>query len=684
MKSLIKKGTTAIIGLLLFSTPAYSEYSNNNQSSKSDSKYSTNVTQNLIGKSILETTNESLSLKQNLKRKNILVQANPKNSPNTLTNTTTLKLNNNQSSLFTAANAAKILPADTALFGYVNTSSPDWEDMGRFQLFRLLGQVISTSLIFLPSEYTNYASYLQPWIGDHVVFAFLPKSENKVSSIDSSFLTLAAVKDEQALQGILDKFKRSVTNIKEQEYKGIQILEIDTSQGSSSLTQRSTLNFLQLRSSKTPLKRKPKINSQKQTLAIAIVPGYATVATSVQPIKQLIDSFVSQGNTDNLFDNPNFQPGMSHPLANKAMFGMYQNPMEYVNLLESFIKDPRLSVPPESMELLNTNIGQIKEQIKSYNSTNSFITIQPEGLRFQVVAHRKKPLTASQVELANIPEEKILSSIPAATYSAFTGKNINQTWQIISRLFATQPKAADSLEEFRKFFRSNTGLDFEKDIINWMDGEYAFFFYPTKGGFLSSVNPNLSSTSSNLNLGIGLSFQTSNRQAVSNTLDKLDEFIQTVSKNEVTVSNSTIKGNSVTSWESQSPTDSSNYSVLAYSWLDDDTVMITTGKGAIADLVPQPYLSLPSAYNFKTATNSFPHPNQGYFYMNMGSVLSWVYGFVPTEFNSPYFQMFKQGIGSIYSISSSSSTTAEQEQFDTLIVLAPVRKELNRFEKLKN
>ncbi len=673
-----------MIGLLLFSTPAYSEYSTNNQSSKSNFKYPTNVTQNLIGKSILKTTDKSLSLKQNLKQKNILVQANPKNSSDSLTNTAILNLKSKQSSPFTAANAAKILPADTALFGYVNTSSPDWEDMGRFQLFRLLGQAISTSLLFLPREYTNYASYLQPWIGDHVVFAFLPKTANKLSSIDSSFLTLAAVKDEQALQGLLEKFKANAKNIKEQEYKGIKILEIDTSQGNSSFTQQTTLKFLQARSSMTPLKKKPKINRQRQTLAIAIVPGYVTVATSIQPIKQLIDSSVSQGNTDNLFDNPNFQPAMSHPLANKAMFGMYQNPMEYVNLLENFIKDPRLSFPPESMELLNTNIKQIREQIKPYNSTNSFITIQSEGLRFQVVAHRKKPLTASQVKLANIPEEKILSFIPAATYSAFTGKDINQTWQIISRLLTTQPTTADSLEEFRKFFRSNTGLDFEKDIINWMDGEYAFFFYPTKGGFLSSVNPNLSSASPNLNLGIGLGLQTSNRQAVSNTLDKLNKFIQTVSKNEVTVSKSTIKGNSVTSWESQSPTDPSAYSLLAYSWLDDDTVMITTGKGAIADLVPQPYVSLPSAYNFKTATNSFPHPNAGYFYVNMGSLLSWVYGFVPAEFNSPYFQMFKQGIGSIYSISSSSSTTAEQEQFDTLIVLAPVRKELNRFEKVKN
>lgn len=664
MKSLLIKGKTAIIGLLLFSTPAYSEDLNNNPKNKSNFNSSINVTSKIIEKSVSEKTHKSL------KQKTILAQADPKKTSGNLTNTTTISLKNNQSSLFSAASAAKILPADTALFGYVNTSSPDWQDMGRFQLFQLLRQAIETSLAFLPSSYTNYASYLQPWLGDHVVFAFLPKNGTKLSSIDSSFLTLAAVKDKQSLQATINKLKVGAKNIKEQEYKGIKILEIDTSQGDS-FAQQAPLKFLKLRSSNTPLKKKPKISNKKQTLVIAVVPGYIAVATSVKPIKQLIDTSASKAGT--LFNSPKFQPAIKHPLANKAMFGMYQNPAEYVNLLEDIIKDPRLSLPPESLKLLNMNMKQIGEEVKQYQSTNSFVTIQPEGLRFQVVAHRQKPLPASRVELANIPEEKILSSIPAATYSAFTGQNINQTWQIISQLLATQPKTADSLKEFRNLFRSNTGLDLDKDIINWMDGEYALFFYPTKGGFLASVSPNL-------NLGIGLSFQTSNPKAVSNTLDKLDKLIQTISKNEVTVSKSTIKGNSVTSWESQT---GPYQSLFAYSWLDDDTVMITTGKGAIADLVPQPYVSLPSAYNFKTATNSFPHPNQGYFYMNMGSFLSWVYGFVPSEFNSPYFQIFKQGIGSIYSISSSSSITAEQEQVDFLVVLAPARKDLNKVKAIK-
>lgn len=670
MKSLIKIGATAISGLLLFSTSAYSTGLNDNQKSKYNFKPSINVTPKVIEKSVLEETDKIV------KQKTILAQVNPKTTSEHLTKTTTNNLKNKQLSLFPAANVTKILPANTPLLGYINISSPDWQDMERFEPLKNLKQTISTYMIFLPEVYKNYTSYVEPWLGDHVAFAFLPKTDAGVNSVDSNFMMLAAVKDEQGLQAIINKLKVDAKNIKQQDYKGTQILEIETSRGNS-LTQKSPLKFPQLRSSNTPLKRKPNIRNKKQTLAIAVVPGYIAIATSAQPIKQSIDISTSRENTKTLFDNPNFQPAMKHPLANKAMFGMYQNPIEYMNLFEEIIKDPSLSVPHESLELLNLSIKQIKKEVKQYQSTNSFVTIQPEGLRFQTVAHRKKPLTASQVKLANIPEEKILSSIPAATYSAFTGKNINQTWQIISQLWNTQPKIADMLKEFRNSFRSNTGLDFDKDIINWMDGEYAFFFYPTKGGFLSSVSPNASSSSSpNLNLGIGLSFQTSNPKAVSNTLDKLNKFIQTISKNEVTVTKSTIKGNSITSWESRSPKGLSQ-SLLAYSWLDDNTIMITTGKGAIADLLPQPYVSLPSAYNFKTATNSFPHPNQGYFYMNMGSFLSWIYGFFPSESNSsysPYVQMFKQSIGSIYSISSTSSITAEEEQFDMLIVLAPARK----------
>ena len=63
--------------------------------------------------------------------------------------------------------------------------------------------------------------------------------------------------------------------------------------------------------------------------------------------------------------------------------------------------------------------------------------------------------------------------------------------------------------------------------------------------------------------------------------------------------------------------------------------------------------------------------------MNMGSLLSWIYGFVPQEYsNNQYFNLFKQGIGSVYSVSATSSSNIEREQFDFLVVLAPVRSKI--------
>ncbi len=63
--------------------------------------------------------------------------------------------------------------------------------------------------------------------------------------------------------------------------------------------------------------------------------------------------------------------------------------------------------------------------------------------------------------------------------------------------------------------------------------------------------------------------------------------------------------------------------------------------------------------------------------MNMGSLLSWIYGFVPLEYsNNQYFNLFKQSIGSVYSVSATSSSNVEREQFDFLVVLAPVRSKI--------
>jgi hypothetical protein len=53
----------------------------------------------------------------------------------------------------------------------------------------------------------------------------------------------------------------------------------------------------------------------------------------------------------------------------------------------------------------------------------------------------------------------------------------------------------------------------------------------------------------------------------------------------------------------------------------------------------------------------------------------WVYGFLPSQYiNSKDSQVWKQAIGSIYSISGSCTTKPNEQQLDILFVLAPNRK----------
>ncbi len=89
-------------------------------------------------------------------------------------------------------------------------------------------------------------------------------------------------------------------------------------------------------------------------------------------------------------------------------------------------------------------------------------------------------------------------------------------------------------------------------------------------------------------------------------------------------------------------------------------------------LNPKPYLPLHLNYTFRTATESLPKPNEGYFYINMGSSLSFLYGLilpsVPRQY-SPYVRQAQQVLGTVRSVSSTSSTTPEAQRIDSLWVL---------------
>ncbi len=559
---------------------------------------------------------------------------------------------------------ANFLPSDAPLVAIVDTSSATWRKAGNFQLFQAAWNGIS--FLIPPQFKIGYATEIEPWLGEQIAVAFLPKRGSSQVTVDSNFVTLIPVKDEVALQRFLKKLKAG-GNLNQRQYKGITILETKTGSSLQDNTippvPKSPINkaikpSIFQKPIKNPSLGKPNVRRQN-SFSIAILPGHLAIGYSNKSIERVINT--NQQKAATLAQNYHFQKTIRQPQTGKPLFAMYQDPVGYINFAKEIIKDPSLGLPTIDLESILSS-----EQLKKYQSLGSFVTVQKEGIRFQVNAYLSPEFNKKNLA-DNIKSQTILSRMPAATYSALNGKNLNLRWQTISKLLSSQKEFKNGLTTLRGLIRSNTGLDLERDIISWMDGEFAFFMYPTKGGFFQAMNPSL-------DMGIGLAVETSNRAAAENTLNKLGNLIASVSKGEVKIAQKSIKNQAVTSWDVDGD---SAKSLLAYSWVDDNTLILTTGYGAIADLVPQPYVALSSAYNFNTATNSLPSLNNGYFYMNMGSLLSWVYGFVPQQYsNNPYFNIFKQAIGSVYSISATTSSNIDREQSDFLVVLAPVRKKI--------
>jgi len=540
---------------------------------------------------------------------------------------------------------ARILPYDTPYVITLSAKSEVWGGLNRFVLFKKVGDWVSNLMPKKLSPFNfDYQRNIESKVGDRLAIAFLPKTKS-TNSIESSFIFLVQVKDPQAQTSILNYFKPKNSSQIE-DYKGVTIYKFKPDHTPTKLN--PTYSFKNTSNVIPVIPHHVKSNG----FAIAALPGYILAGQDSQPIEQIIDSIQVSNRT--LANNPNFQKTWQNPRANDALATLYLDAAGFLPLIPLILKDENLPFP------IPTDKLSFKEYEKLGN-VNGLMTLQPEGLRFQ--------LNIRQDSFKFLSDHKgtLLARLPAATYTTFTGNNLNIKWQAIATALSQKPEYKKNLEEFRQSLREATGLDFERDIISWMNGEYAAFLFPTKGGVLNSFS-----------LGIGLALKTNDRAEADHALNKLNQLVKSWFIGKLVVNTRKIKGQTVTSWDALGDR---SLSFFAYSWLDDKTLVMSSGVGAMADLVPQPNVPLSRTYNFTTATSSLPNPNDGYFYLNMGSMMLWIYGFLPSEFiNSQDAQVWKQAIGSIYSISGTTTTKPNEQQLDILFVLAPNR-ETHSFSK---
>lgn len=141
-------------------------------------------------------------------------------------------------------------------------------------------------------------------------------------------------------------------------------------------------------------------------------------------------------------------------------------------------------------------------------------------------------------------------------------------------------------------------LDLDKDIIGWMDGEFAMGAVESNQGLLAKVG-----------FGGALVLGTSDRPTAEATLTKLDGIAKQQS---LIVSTRNIDGKNVTEW--QIPQQGT---LIAHGWLDQNTLFLAIGGPVAEALTQHKGQSIDNTENFKAVTGSLPKPNGGYFYINM-------------------------------------------------------------------
>ncbi|MGB3298531.1 MAG: DUF3352 domain-containing protein [Phormidesmis sp.] len=635
---------------------------------------------------------------------------------------------------------AKLLPASTPLAIFISAQSQEWQALEQFELFAKIADLTggfanvgSPAGIFFAPPGADYAADIEPWIGEKIAIATLPDTTPgsiAVTDVAAETYVVVPIANEAAIAPFIEKLEASRPEAPEKStYLGAELWvwperteSYDDKDGSDNWQHLPEVPHERIeRPSKAQAKAQAKASVKPEAQAIAhlkatssegsmplpgdfeperdydtyTVPGYAIAkidgylifSTEPSTIKTLLD--YGQFNTPRLVNSELFlrsQYGQTEG-AVARVYGNLSEVTKY-NLDGSVLPGvpgmPRLpgglgglgfpSVPTPPSPL-GTSQATRALAAKALAGTTMDILLYPqsEGLRLQGRVYGND-LIRSQATPEFPYANSVLAFVPAPAYSLGSGRDIAGLWQQIAANLSINEFTSSFLEQARSVVSLATGLDLDTELLGWMDREFVLFFFPSSEGAINSFAPGTG-------VEIGIAIQTSDRPTAQTTLDTIDSLVGSF----ITTTSTTINNTSAVSW--QAPSFNSGFSsdpaksgttisYLSHSWIAEDTVIITSGAGAMAHLLNVPdFKPVTEHSTFLNATRPLASPNNGYSYLNAGSTLSLVYALaskwlqIPPD--DPFFQQAKSYLGTVRSVGSTTSSTNEYWQLDSLMNLAP-------------
>jgi hypothetical protein len=465
---------------------------------------------------------------------------------------------------------ADIIPQDASVTLTFTTDKGQWQQLRRFgtpttqkALDRNLAKLRDRILF---DNGLNYQQDIQPWVGNEITIAFLPPpgAKSDAKPTPESVQPYSSSASEQATLMVLpianpDRAEQLLTNPKvtaaqkwvDRDYKGAKIREVHG-------------------------------QTQRDYAATVLDNRYLVVSHDTQAVERVIDAF--KGRTA-IAKAPGYSQAFGQLKAVNPFMEMYVNVPAASNLTTN---DPRQPIPPQSLIPFQKNQGLA-----------AVMTLESDGIRLQGTAWL--PSDSPRHKVIN-NDQQMTALLPADTVLMTSGSNLKQAWQDYSQQpDGTAPQRGTvNPTMVRNGFANLTGLDLDKDLMSWMDGEFS----------LALVSAPATAAVPQPRAGVLLLTQTSDRRAADDAFKRLDQLMK--ERYRFQVNEAEVAGNPVVNWVSpfQSLT-------ITRGWLDGNIAFIAVGPGVATTILPAPGQPLAENPLFQKSASSDSKPHNGHFFIEL-------------------------------------------------------------------
>nr|CUM62188.1 conserved exported protein of unknown function [Planktothrix agardhii] len=463
---------------------------------------------------------------------------------------------------------ANVVPQEAMVAVSLSTNGQQWDKLNQYgtvQSQAALQDILKNwqNRVFTDNGY-DYQQDIQPWIGQEVMIASLPNSSliSGTAPTPDASTTL----NQQAMVMVFPianptKAKELLSRPRtpqqgqttQRSYRGVDIIETQGNPKQNYSISVLGQDFLVITTDGSTTERV--IDTYRGSDSLAKTPGYAA---SLEKIKT---------------PNPFAQVYLNIPVATKIASYRSPNPIPDKNL----------------------------EQVQQHQGLATNINLETQGVGLKSVSWLK-PNSQKKFTVENKAQE-ILRRIPDSTLMMVSGSNLKRVWEDYTQGANANPIAPFNPQVLSSSFKSATGMELEKDVLNWMGGEFSLSLIP--------ANPNPRALE-RFTAGLVLMVKVFDRSAADKALTQLDEVMK---NKKFKVSEIKVKEQSAVQWVSPF-----GGFMVTRGWLEPDVAFVTLG-GAVADqIVPLPQAAITANPLFQQTVPMTFNPNNGNFFMNIEKV----------------------------------------------------------------